>query len=64
MLLNKEFKMKGIYKKKRFIPVLEVIDELLFEHRKQLEAERDNLMLSKRAFMFENNYWMAYLGAV
>jgi hypothetical protein len=56
--------MKGIYKKKRFIPVLEVIDELLFEHRKQLEAERDNLMLSKKAFMFENNYWMAYLGAV
>jgi|UniRef100_A0A6C0I9G5 hypothetical protein len=50
--------------KKKFMPVLQVIDELLLEQRKQLEAERYNLMLSKRAMMLENNYWMAYLGAV
>jgi len=50
--------------KKKFMPVLQVIDELLLEQRKQLEAERYNLMLSKRAMILENNYWMAYLGAV
>jgi hypothetical protein len=50
--------------KKKFMPVLQVIDELLLEQRKQLEAEKYNLMLSKRAMMLENNYWMAYLGAV
>jgi hypothetical protein len=50
--------------KKKFIPVLEVIDELLLEHRRQLEAERYKIMLSKRAIMFKNNYWMAYLCAV
>jgi hypothetical protein len=50
--------------KKKFMPVLEVIDELLLEHRKQLETERYKIMLSKRAMMFKNNYWMAYLGAV
>jgi hypothetical protein len=50
--------------KKKFMPVLQVIDELLLEQRKLLEAERYNLMLSKRAMMLENNYWMAYLGAV
>ena len=50
--------------KKKFMPVLQVIDELLLEQRKQLEAKRYNLMLSKRAMMLENNYWMAYLGAV
>ena len=52
------------YKRKRFVPVLEVVDEILLEHRKQLEAERYKSVISERAVMFKNNYWMAYLCAV
>ena len=50
--------------KKRFAPVLEVIDELLLEKRKQLETERYKAALYEREVMFKNNYWMAYLCAV
>ena len=52
------------YKKKRFMPVLEVIDELLLEHRKKLEEERYKSVMYERSVMFKNNYWMAYLSAV
>lgn len=50
--------------KKRFAPVLEVIDEILLEKRKQLETERYKAALYEREVMFKNNYWMAYLCAV
>jgi hypothetical protein len=46
------------YKKECFIPVLEVIDELLLEQDKIHQKQVANLTQYEQAIILELNYWM------